>query len=271
MTKAIREGGTALITGAAMGIGRAAALRCAREGMRLVAVDLMEDKLDSLSGELGGFTSESQFVTLTADVGVPGEIERMIDVCTRHFGAPGFLMNNAVTRTGKGFGASPDEWRTAMDVNFWAIVETCRLLIPEMKKKGDAIVNVGSKQGITNPPGHPIYNITKSALKTYTELLEHELRNQDGPPLTAHLLIPGWTTTGESQHRPGAWLPGQVVDMMVDAVQAGTFYILCPDDETTGEMDRQRILWGAGDIVEGRPPLSRWHKDWKAAARKAGT
>ena len=71
----------------------------------------------------------------------------------------------------------------------------------------------GSKQGITNPPGHPIYNITKSALKSYTEALEHDLRsnpdNQDSKRVSAHLLIPGWTTTGDAAHRPGAWLPGQ--------------------------------------------------------------
>jgi len=271
MSKAIRKGGTALITGAGMGIGRAAAIRCARDGMRLVAVDVMADKLENLSAELASFTSANQFMTLTADIGVPEQVERMVTACTRQFGAPSFLMNNAVTRAGKGHDAPLDEWRTAMDVNFWAAVETCRLLVPQMKEKGGAIVNVGSKQGITNPPCHPIYNITKAALKTYTELLEHVLRTQDGSPVTAHLLIPGWATTGEAQHRPGAWLPDQVVDMMISGVDAGTFYILCPDDETTAEMDRQRILWGAGDIVENRPPLSRWHEDWKAIAKESGT
>lgn len=271
MSKAIKTGGTALITGAGMGIGRAAALRCVREGMQLVAVDVLDVKLQSLSAELAKFAPESQFTTLTADIGNVQEIARMVKVCTDQYGAPSFLMNNAVTRIGKGLEASLDEWRSAMDINLWAVIETCRLLVPEMKKQGGAIVNVGSKQGITNPPGHPIYNITKSALKTYTESLEHALRTQIGPPLTTHLLIPGWTTTGESEHRAGAWLPDQVVDMMLAGVNEGTFYIMCPDDETTEAMDHARILWGAGDIINRRPPLSRWHADWKEAAKSSGT
>jgi hypothetical protein len=81
--------------------------------------------------------------------------------------------------------------------------------------------------------------------------------------------VPGWTTTGKNEHKPGAWLPAQVVDTMIDAVNAGTFYIICPDHEVTADMDRRRILWAAGDIIENRPPLSRWHPDFKAAAAKA--
>ena len=137
-----------------------------------------------------------------------------------------------------------------------------------------AIINVGSKQGITNPPGHPIYNMTKSALKTYTEALEHHLRNdlsnQGDGRVSAHLLVPGWTTTCKAEHKPGAWLPERVVETMFAGVAAGDFYIVCPDGETTPEQDRKRILWGAADVVENRPPLSRWHPDFSAAAKSAG-
>ena len=134
------------------------------------------------------------------------------------------------------------------------------------------IVNVGSKQGITNPPGHPVYNITKAALKAYTEALEHELRsNPDnaGHRVTAHLLIPGWTTTGTQEHKPGAWLPEQVVDAMLSGIARGDFYIICPDGEVTAEMDKKRILWAAGDMTENRPPLSRWHPDYSDVAKQA--
>jgi short-subunit dehydrogenase len=124
------------------------------------------------------------------------------------------------------------------------------------------VLNTGSKQGITNPPGNLAYNVTKSALRTYTEGLQHELRNIEGCRVTAHLLIPGWTTTGKKEHRPGAWLPDQVIDLLLAALDRGDFYIICPDDETTLEMDRKRILWSAGDLVENRPALSRWHPDY---------
>ena len=110
-------------------------------------------------------------------------------------------------------------------------------------------------------------------MKTYTESLEHELRthpnNQSPRRVTAHLLIPGWTTTGKQEHKPGAWLPEQVVDVMLSGIAQGAFYIVCPDGEVTAEMDKKRVLWAAGDITENRPPLSRWHRDYADIAKEA--
>jgi len=120
------------------------------------------------------------------------------------------------------------------------------------------IVNTGSKQGITNPPGNAAYNASKAALKSYTESLQHELRNTDGCQVSAHLLVPGWTTTGKREHKPGAWLPDQVIDVLLEALARGDFYIVCPDDEVTSEMDTARILWGneasvlVGDFLLGQ-------------------
>lgn len=269
MSDVFHNGNTALITGAAMGIGRAAALRCASEGMKVVAVDTLADKLETLEAELAKLVGAENTMVIAADLGDSAALQNTLSTAVARFGAPDFLMNNAATRMARGHDAPLEDWRSSFEVNFWAVIEACRILQPQMQAKGGAIVNVGSKQGITNPPGHPIYNIAKSALKSYTELLEHELRGQSGPRVTAHLLIPGWTTTGEQDHRPGAWLPDRVVDMMIEGIRSGDFYILCPDDETTPEQDRKRILWGAGDITEGRPPLSRWEDSWKAPAKDA--
>ncbi len=83
-------------------------------------------------------------------------------------------------------------------------------------------------------------------------------------------ISPGWTFTplaGASvfQTKPdGAWTPEETVLYMIDKARSGDFYILVPDNETRREVDELRIMWGAGDIVEGRPPLSRWHRDYKA-------
>jgi len=261
MSDVFQSGNTALITGAAMGIGRTAALRCAQEGMKVVAVDTLADRLETLEAELAALVGTQSTMVIAADLGDSAARKNTLTAAVARFGAPDFLMNNAATRMARGHDAPLEDWRSSFEVNFWAVIEACRELQPQMQTKGGAIVNVGSKQGITNPPGHPIYNIAKSALKSYTELLEHELRGQSGPRVTAHLLIPGWTTTGEQEDR--------VVDMMVEGVRSGDFYILCPDDETTPEQDRKRILWGAGDITEGRPPLSRWEESWKTPAKDA--
>ena len=86
--------------------------------------------------------------------------------------------------------------------------------------------------------------------------------------MTAHLLVPGWTTTGKAEHKPGAWRPAQVVEMLLAGIADDDFYIVCPDGETTADMDRRRILWAAGDIVENRPPLSRWHPDFAELSKK---
>lgn len=259
--------GAALVTGAASGIGRAAAARLAADGWAVAAADLPGEKLDESVATLQG----ADVLKVPVDLAETGAAGKMVEAVTARFGAPTFVMNNAATRIGRGFDAPLNDWRTLMEVNFWALVETCRALVPAMQAgAGGVVVNVGSKQGITNPPGHPAYNIAKSAVKTYTEGLEHELRGQmKGARVSAHLLIPGWTTTGDAEHRPGAWLPDQVVEMMMAGVMAGDFYILCPDDETSTEMDHKRIAWGAGDIIENRPPLSRWHPDWAAKAKNA--
>ena len=176
-------------------------------------------------------------------------------------------MNNAVTRVGAGFWDPLFDWRHTVDVNLWGVIHGVRAFVPEMIASGNpgCLINMGSKQGITNPPGNTVYNLTKAALKSYTESLQHELRNGDNPALTAHLVIPGWTTTGKREHKPGAWLPEQIVDEMLPRIEAGDFYIVCPDGEVTREMDRTRILWSAGDVAENRPALSRWHGDYDDA------
>jgi short-subunit dehydrogenase len=133
-----------------------------------------------------------------------------------------------------------------------------------------AIISTGSKQGITCPPGDTAYNVSKAGVKVATEALAHELRNTEGCKVTAHLLIPGFTFTGFTKVRhkekpAGAWLPGQVVDELLAGMARNDFYILCPDNDVSRALDEKRILWAAGDIVHNRPPLSRWHPDYKAA------
>ena len=64
------------------------------------------------------------------------------------------------------------------------------------KQFSSVIINTGSKQGITNPPGNAAYNASKAAVKSLTEGLAHELRQIPGTKLTAHLFVPGWTFTG---------------------------------------------------------------------------
>ena len=262
-------GNSALVTGASLGIGRATAQQLAGLGMNVCLVDLPSADLEQSTAEAAK-NAAGKIVSVSADVALEGDWESIRQTVESEFGSLQFLMNNAVTRSGRGFDAPLAEWRRALEVNFWGVVMGVQTLLPMMLEDGrrGRIVNVGSKQGITNPPGHPIYNIAKSAVKTYSEQLQHELRNRQNPNVSVHLLVPGWTTTGKNEHKKGAWLPHQVVDFMIEHIEADDFYVICPDDEVSQDRDRRRILWGAQDITENRPPLSRWHADFKDEAAK---
>jgi hypothetical protein len=261
---ALVPGRAAIVTGAASGIGLAACKQFASLGMKVCLAD--ETPLDGAKDAVASLAANGldDVMALHTDVSKLTEMSVLRNEVQQKFGNIGILMNNAVTRLENTTWSAHDNWLRTFDVNLMGVVNGVQAFAPAMTAQAhpSLIVNTGSKQGITNPPKNPAYNAAKAAVKSYTESLQHELRNMDACKLTAHLLVPGWTTTGTAEHKQGAWLPSQVVDYMIAALDRGDFYIICPDDEVTTDMDRARILWAAGDIVENRPPLSRWHSDY---------
>ncbi len=260
---ALKHGNIAVVTGAALGIGRSLSQRLASLGLKVCMFDIDQGRLDAAASEV-----EGEALTVSGDVSRLEDLEMARSAIKARWGdAPAVLINNAVLRIGGDINGPLEDWRRAIDVNLFGVVNGVRVFAPSMtaRNKPGAIVNLGSKQGITNPPGFTIYNVAKSAVKTYTEGLEHALRQDPNRKVTAHLLVPGWTTTGNDEHKPGAWMPDQLVDFFLEHLARGEFYIICPDDEVTEEMDRQRMLWAAHDLIERRPPLSRWHPEWKPA------
>lgn len=263
----------AVVTGAAMGIGLATCKRLASIGMRICMADIDGDELKLAEKEVAAVSPNGTSSVMSIQINVANidELEALCERVYARFGEVSFLMNNAATRVVGGDVEDLEEWRRTVDVNFWGVANSVRVFLPKMEEQGTPcmIVNTGSKQGITNPPGNLIYNVTKSAVKTYTEGLQHELRNKNDGRISAHLLVPGWTTTGKRDHNEGAWLPEQVVDKMIASLENGDFYIICQDNDVTWEMDQKRIKWGASDITENRPPLSRWHPDWADTFNKS--
>lgn len=266
----VDDGGAAVITGGASGIGLAAARRFAGLGMPVVIADMAGEKLREAETALKD--AGAKVAAVPTDVSRFEDVERLRDKAQSAFGHVSVLMLNAGVGLNPGSGwKNLDAWKALMQVNLWGAIHGAHAFLPAMveAKRPGYVIATGSKQGITTPPGNTAYNTSKAALKAFTEGLQHELRNTEGCKISAHLLVPGFTQTGMTAPRtgekpPGAWTPEQVVDFMLESLSRGDFYILCPDNDVTRAMDEKRMAWAMGDIIENRPALSRWHPDWTA-------
>lgn len=267
---ALNAGNVAVITGGAAGIGLAVAHRLAAKGLSLVLVDTRPELFDDAKASLKE-SGAPEVMASAVDVADRSAVTALRGDILSRFGQVDVLMCNAGIQPGSDMFDSAGTWSRVLDVNLWGIVNMCQVLVPDMvaASRPGLVINTGSKQGITTPPGDPAYNVSKSGVRVFTEALAHHLR-EEGTELSVHLLIPGFVFTdltrrGRTEKPSGAWTPDQTADFMLGRLEEGDFYILCPDGEVTRDMDERRMTWAMGDIVENRPPLSRWHKDWASA------
>ncbi|MCB1373402.1 MAG: SDR family NAD(P)-dependent oxidoreductase, partial [Rhodobacteraceae bacterium] len=265
---------TAVVTGGAAGIGLAAALRFAQAGLNVVIADLGPERLAQAADRIAEASPRGApaVMAVEASVARAEDLDRLETAVADRFGGTDVLMNNAGIQPGSAIFGPVENWERVFAVNLWGVIHGSRVFLPGMIARGrpGLVINTGSKQGITTPPGDPAYNVTKAGVKAFTEALAHELRNTPGSAVTAHLLIPGFVftelTRGDRDEKPaGAWTPEQTVDFMLARLEAGDFYILCPDNDVPRGLDEKRIAWAAGDVIENRPALSRWHPDWAEA------
>ena len=271
---AMSPNNVAVVTGGASGIGLVAAMRFARLGMKVCVADLGGDRLADAETKLSSVAPDGAVNIMTSAV----DVSRFEDVAAleaairKRFGGVDILMNNAGIQPGSQIFGPVQNWQRILGVNLWGVIHGAQVFAPGMIERGrpGLIINTGSKQGITTPPGDPAYNVSKAGVKAFTEALQHELRNAAGGRISAHLFIPGFvftalTAKGRTEKPAGAWTPEQTVDFMIERVTAGDFYVLCPDNDVPRKLDERRILWAAGDIVENRAALSRWHPDYAEA------
>lgn len=306
-TLVFKSGNTAVITGSSSGIGKAAARMCAVKGMIVYMLDvdapMLESSRDEIVASSSSSTSEDDLPedrvrSMVVDV---ADEAAMMAAAERVDGDVHFLFNNAAVHGGAS-ALSRDNaalFERTLAVNALGLVHGCNAFLPRMTaSRGDSLVAcVGSKQGITMPPGNLCYNVSKAAAKAYAEGLEHELRagrSEGRHGVRSALLVPGWTNTqilykgmrdahrrerggdaaaadadfDESQvffheNKPAddAWSPERVVDFLLEEVDRGRFYVICPDNDVDRETDDLRMTWTMRDITENRPPLSRWHPD----------
>mmetsp|Transcript_2167 Transcript_2167/g.6630 ORF Transcript_2167/g.6630 Transcript_2167/m.6630 type:complete len:269 (+) Transcript_2167:201-1007(+) len=256
--------------------------------MRVYAADIDEAELAVAVKELEKI---GQIVGVPTDVADAASVEALASRVFDEAGKVNLLVNNAGVGRGGGAMESVATYHRTLAVNLYGPVHGCQAFVPRMKASGEPgiVVNTGSKQGITMPPGNLVYNVSKAALKAYTEGLEHELRKSTDK-VSAALLVPGWVNTSimlkskrdtalekgeafnpdtvffhEDKPAEGAWMPSQVVDFMLEELAKGRFYLICPDNDVSRRVDNARMTWTMQDITHNRPPLSRWHPDWKAS------
>lgn len=267
----IAKGQVAAIFGSATGIGRAAARKWGSNGVKLALFD-KNDAVNKVAEELQGSTDVFAFV---GDMSKLDDVTAFRDAVKKQFGKVDLAMINAGVQVKSAFD-DVKPFHDTFAVNFFGVVNSVSVFEPWMKEQGTPahIVITGSKQGITNPPGNPAYNASKAAVKSFAEGLSYAHRDTS---IDVHLLVPGWTYTALTGNRDdsdnsakpaGAWLPEQVVDELDKGIDAGNFYILCPDNEVTVDMDKKRVEWGAGDIVHNRPALSRWRPEFADEFKK---
>lgn len=262
-------GKVAVITGAASGIGLATARKFAALRMKLVLVDRGGEALDRAAHEVAEI-ADSDVIAAATDVSDRDQVQRLSAEVARAFGAVSVLMNNAGVGNNPGLPwENSAAWKALVDVNLWGVVHGVEAFLPAMlaSEQPSIVINTGSKQGITSPPGNSAYNLSKAALRNYSESLAHALRAAAGPRITAHLLIPGFTytgMTGAATKPEAAWTAEQVVEFMLERVSAGDFYVLCPDNAVDRAIDERRMRWAMDDIILNRPALSRWHPDYEA-------
>jgi NAD(P)-dependent dehydrogenase (short-subunit alcohol dehydrogenase family) len=268
--KWMTNGKTAVISGGASGIGLESAKRFLACGMNVVIADV-KNLTSAKESLLEISNDESKVLIQECDVTSFDAIKELEIFVQESFGKVHCLMGNAgMIAMGTKPWEEVEQLHKIMNTNFMGVVNLCNAFIPSMIAHGEdgVVINTGSKQGITRPPGNYAYNLSKASVVAYTEALSHAFITTEDCKIKSHLLIPAFVYTPMIS----AFIPEkpefaatteETVDYFMEALKRDEFYILCPDNETNREIDEKRIQWAADDIIKNRPAMSRWHPDYQ--------
>lgn len=258
----------AVITGAGSGFGRAFALVCANEGMRLVLADINEPALAETSEMLSG----TAHIRQRCDVSVADDLVILAESAYNAFGAVNLLFNNAgVAITGPSWTTSLKDWQWLLGINLMGVVHGIQAFVPRMLTQNQPahIVNTASLAGLSSVPGSSAYCVSKHGVVTLSECLHHELA-QEPAEIGVSVLCPAFVPTGiaeSDRYRPqsnddntpyaeqlrqavqaGRLSADDIARLTIDAVKAGDFYIL-PHGAA-----RKSVAMRAEDIIDGKLP-----------------
>ncbi len=265
---------TAIVTGAASGIGRAVAISLAQRGCNLALTDINMEGLEETRNLVTEYEVKATIHHLDvsdrqAIMAFPAEVTREhenIDV----------LVNNAGVTVGGPFEIlSNEDFEWVMNINFWGVVHMCRAFLPLLRKSNDArLVNVSSIYGIIAPPGQTAYTASKFAVRGFSQSLRHELQDTNIGVTVVH---PGGVATNIAEN---AKIPEGIPQELVDAKRAEAKSKLTLSPAKAGEMivkaieDRKpRILVGNDakfvSLVERLRPSNYWKTISRISERRA--
>jgi len=191
----LQAGQTAVITGAASGIGLALAQRAAQAGMRLVLADIEEEKLRIAAGSLP--VESASLCTLRVDVSRESDVAALAEEAFGRFGAVHLLCNNAgVGLTRLAWEFSTRDWEWVLGVNLWSVVYAVRHFVPRLLAQAERshMVNTASVAGLLSTGAMAAYNVSKHGVVTLSETLYADLRAQEAP-VGVSVLCPAWVPT----------------------------------------------------------------------------
>lgn len=271
------EGKVAVVTGGSSGLGRAMALRFAREGMHVAIADIAQQELDSTVADLTALGVRA--IGVRTDVSKAAEVDALAARVVAELGGVHVVCNNAgISPLGPAWENSLADWQWILGVNLWGVIHGIRTFAPLLLAQDEGhIVNTASVAGLINPPGSAMYNVTKHAVVALTETLYHDL-GERGSKVGCSVLCPAYVPTGiadPERSRPadlanpataksavqaakeemlrkavrsGRLSADDIGAAVLDAVKQDRFYIL------THPRINGAIRARMEDILEGRPP-----------------
>jgi NAD(P)-dependent dehydrogenase (short-subunit alcohol dehydrogenase family) len=241
------EGRAAVVTGAASGIGLAAAEAFVAEGMRVVMADVDEERLDEHATRLREQGAAVQAVVV--DVRDPDAIDRAGRAAVEGFGALHVAVNNAgIVNRGFSWELPLEEWRRVLDINLWGVIHGIRSFVPLILASGEAghVVNVASMAAVLPVDRLGPYTVAKHGVLGLSDVLRAEL-HAIGAPIGVSVVMPGLIRTG--MNPIGSVEPSVVAANIVDAMRRGRDYVFT-DDHHTAEVEArlQAILASRADV-----------------------
>ena len=281
------KGKTAVVTGAAAGIGLAMAEAFSREGMNIVLADLDRVNLDRAAARLTAAGPNA--LAVPTDVTKPEDLENLAAKAYERYGSVELLCNNAgvLGPILPSWQQPLENWRWVFDINVQGVVNGIHAFVPKMiEQEGESyVLNTGSIAGMITGPFFAPYNASKHAVVALSECLHHELRAV-GAKVQVGVLCPGWVNTrlANTEEKLPAELasvnaaqkqaelvaereksvrqmvansisPAEIAEIAVQAVKAGQFYIFPhPERKADVEARTSEIL---AEVIPSFPPKKR--------------